>query len=108
MRPTARIGSWDPRGFPRNCWSLARSPVTANNGLLSLALSSRGGEGTEAAACGRGDACKEQRGHSKTLRNALGSWKVGVTSQTEAWPFQPPLVGYRRFCGNLLHRQMEG
>jgi hypothetical protein len=31
---------------------------------------------------------------------ALRGWHLG--------PFQPPLVGYRGFCGNLLYRNMYG
>ena len=60
---------WDPSGFRGNCSSSERSPAAETNGLLSLALSSRGGEGTDAAAFGGGDACKVPRGqpHSKTL-----------------------------------------
>ena len=62
------------RGAMPAGWAANRSGVPAeNDGLLSLALSSKGGEGNNAAACEQRAASKEPRGraHSADVASSV-------------------------------------
>jgi putative protease len=59
-RPYTSLDSADRGDIPAGHRSNIAGGLSEDDGLLSLALSSRGGEGNTAAACERRDGCKEQ------------------------------------------------